>query len=191
MPQSTLRRAIMVVTLGLAMVLAFASPGMAAGGSADSPTPAAAGTQVLGSIGKTPVLDAGSGRSQLCAQSPKGETTCVTIARDGTVGAGLPAEVVAPPGASAQWTVGVGWYVYLYLNRSDVHWLIGLGFTGAAAMFCYMLGGTIIAAFACGVGAAIIWQVINEWAYVIPSHQCLELKFRTGLNGAKLVTRSC
>jgi hypothetical protein len=195
MLSTAVRRTLMCITLGLAMALAFASPGQAAAGSVDrsaSGTSAAAGTgSVLGTAAKAPVVDAGTGRSQLCAQSPKGQTTCVPIARDGTVGAGLPAEVRAPTGASTEWTVGVGWYVYLYLNRSDVHWLIGLGFAGASAMVCYMVGGTIIAAFACGVGAAIIWQVINEWAYVIPSHQCLELKFRTGLVGAKLVTRSC
>ena len=36
----------------------------------------------------------------------------------------------------------------------------------------------------------VIWEALNKYAYT-PWGKCLELKFRTGLNGAKLVTRNC
>jgi hypothetical protein len=131
--------------------------------------------------------------SQVCATSPRDVTTCVAVDRTGKGVEGLPPEVLAPVagGGTTAWTVGVGWYVYLYLNPSDVNWLVGLGFAGASGAVCAMLVGTIAGAFVCAAGAYIVWQVITSFYQAIPAGHCLELKFRLGYNGRKLVRRNC
>jgi hypothetical protein len=132
---------------------------------------------------------------QVCAEAPDGKTTCVRVNQDGTLESGLPSEVLAPKPSTVnpQWTVGIGWYVYLYLNESDIEWLVGLGYAGASAVICDMLVETVVGVFVCGAGAYIIWEVVVKqfntgW---IPSGSCLELKFRSGYEGAHVVKKNC
>ena len=184
--RSLLAQAVAVVAAAVVAIALVAPSANAAGpGSVSAERPA------LSAVVKVqPVNGAGP---QICAESPDGDVTCVAVNEDGSVADGLPPQVLAPDdgGYGTEWTVGVGWYVYLYLNRNDVHWLFGLGYAGAASVICGMLVSTIAGAFACGAGAYIIWEVIKDYVYVIPYNKCLELKFRFGFEGAKLVTRSC
>ena len=91
------------------------------------------------------------------------------------------------------WTVGAGWSLYLYLNRGDVNWLYGLGYTAATAALCVWLTPTIIGGVICGVAAYVIWTVIQRWAWQVPSGYCVEAKFSYGgsFQGSKLVKRNC
>jgi hypothetical protein len=132
---------------------------------------------------------------QVCAVSPKGTTTCVEVSPDGTLAPGLPAEVLAQTSGSVtpNFTVGLGWYVYVYLNRNDIQFLIGLGYTAATATICIWLASTVLGGVICAVVAAIIWEVINDYAYLIDPGDCLEIRFSYAgqFKGARVVRRNC
>jgi hypothetical protein len=124
----------------------------------------------------------------------------VEVNEKGSLNPGLPAEVLNPKpagdtdrGVSPQWTVGIGWYVYLYLNSADVNFLASVGFDVAAGILCGMLTATLAAGIVCGVGAAFVYEwivkaYVNRW---VPPGYCLELKFRNGLEGVKVIQRNC
>jgi hypothetical protein len=89
-------------------------------------------------------------------------------------------------------TIGLGWYIYIYLNRGDWLYLAGLGYTAAAAALCAWLTPTIAGAVACAVAAYIIGNyVIKRTAP--PRGYCAEFKFNYWgtFAGYKLVQRSC
>jgi hypothetical protein len=143
--------------------------------------------------------------AQLCAESPRGVTTCVPVYRDGSIGDGLPSEVLIRESKSVDHDgqelakpdvqVSVGWYIYLYLSRSEVSYLISLGYAGATSALCSWLAPTVLGAVVCGAAAAAVWYYIQNWNPV-PSGHCLELRWIVTLTpaipvGAKFVRRSC
>lgn len=95
-------------------------------------------------------------------------------------------------GASPQIRVGAGWYLYVYLNRGDFHWLLGLGYAAASAALCSILAPTIAGAIACGVVAYIIWSVVESQSPPWNGY-CVEIKINWwgGLAGTKWVHRNC
>lgn len=101
-----------------------------------------------------------------------------------------PGHIGSSGGYAPEWTVGLGWGVYLYLNPGDVNWLVGIGSTAASTVVCGWLTGTVAGAVACGVGWQVVWSIINNYYQVIPSGYCLEIKFAGTITG-KLVKRNC
>ncbi|MGV1010501.1 MAG: hypothetical protein ACOYBY_18190, partial [Dermatophilaceae bacterium] len=101
--------------------------------------------------------------------------------------------VTLPKGtASPQVSVGLGWYVYIYLNAGNINWLRGLGYTAATGALCALLVETVVGAIACGVAAYIVYTIFYR-PTVLPSGYCIEYKFTYGGSfvGSKLVRRSC
>ncbi len=197
-----LRGKLLCIAVGVVSTVAFAAPAQAApaqaqgrpdSASANQPSALPASFESLAAQGMVRTNPVDSAGPQVCAESPKGEVTCVWINPDGSLGAGLPAEVMASGRSGTEWTVGVGWNIYLYLNRNDIHWLIGLGYAGASAAICAMLVETIIGAVICAGLAYVVWEAINNYAYLVDPGECLELKFGyTGaFKGARVVARNC
>jgi hypothetical protein len=93
---------------------------------------------------------------------------------------------------SPQVRVGAGWYLYVYLNRGDFHWLLGLGYAAASAALCAILAPTIAGAIACGVVAYIIWSVVESQSPPWYGY-CLEIRINWWgtLAGPKWVRRTC
>jgi hypothetical protein len=205
-----------IVIAGMAMVVAAAmiaaAPPAHAADTAPITTPAdhsvdhAAGTD-SSLVAGTPIEVAQRDAvAQLCAESPHGVTTCVPVYRDGSIGDGLPTEVLASENSKSadrsgqeivkpDVQVGVGWYIYLYLSRSEVSYLISLGYAGATSALCSWLAPTVLGAVVCGAAAAAVWYYIQNWNPV-PSGHCLELRWIVTLTpaipvGAKFVRRSC
>lgn len=90
-------------------------------------------------------------------------------------------------------SVGLGWYVYVYLSRSDYQWLQTL--SGAVAMYYVCLWVTaagVIPGVACAIAAAIVYYYLTA-GWTPPSGYCREFKFTYGggYAGTKLVRRSC
>jgi hypothetical protein len=110
--------------------------------------------------------------------------------------------IVTPPdpgtGGVSNITAGSGWYLYVYLNRGDYEFLIGLGYAGASAAICGLLAPSVLGGIACAVVATIIWGVItsptvqsrNRAAWV---GYCLEVRitYVGTLSGYKFVRRNC
>lgn len=90
------------------------------------------------------------------------------------------------------WTVGVGWNIYLYLNRSDMFFLIGLGTTAASATLCFWLTASLGATVACAVAGYIAGHYLSS-AWAPPSGYCREFKFYYWgtFRSTKLVQRNC
>jgi hypothetical protein len=91
-----------------------------------------------------------------------------------------------------QFSVGLGWYTYLYLDRGDWLFLAGLGHTAATAALCAWLARTIGGAVACAVAAYVVGYHVLNWS-TPPNGTCRESKFDYAGNsrGTKLVRRSC
>jgi hypothetical protein len=99
---------------------------------------------------------------------------------------------VGGPTEGTNVSVGLGWYIYVYLDRGDWIWLAGLGYTAATAALCAILVATVVGAVACAVAAYIIGSwVIPKTAP--PTGYCREFKFTYWgtFAGTKLVRRSC
>ena len=93
---------------------------------------------------------------------------------------------------SPDFSVGLGWYIYVYLDRGDWEFLAGLGYAGATAALCAWLTPTIVGAVGCGVIAYVIGYFVIKWSAPSPGY-CRELRFTySGVYvGSKLVKRSC
>lgn len=89
-------------------------------------------------------------------------------------------------------SVGLGWYVYIYLNAGNINWLRGLGYTAATGALCALLVETVVGAIACGVAAYIVYTIFYR-PTVLPSGYCMEYKFTYAGSyvSRKLVRRSC
>jgi hypothetical protein len=98
----------------------------------------------------------------------------------------------AGPTEGVQVSVGLGWYIYIYLNRGDWIYLAGLGYTAATAALCAWLLPTIAGAVACAVAAYIIGTWVIKTS-APPAGYCRELKFNyVGIfSGSKLIKRTC
>ena len=111
--------------------------------------------------------------------------------------AAMPATGVTPAAnqtAQPLWTIGAGWYFYVYLNSGDINWLRGLGYRAASAAICAWLTPTVVGAVACAVVAYIIWTIVSPLGYVNNPGYCLEVKLNWGsfsLAGVKWVKRNC
>lgn len=91
-----------------------------------------------------------------------------------------------------QFSVGLGWYIYVYLNRGDWNHLVGLGAGGAATALCRWLAPTLKGALACFVASYIVITFVFRLS-APPSGYCREFKFtyQGHFAGTKLVKRSC
>lgn len=91
-----------------------------------------------------------------------------------------------------QWTVGLGWYAYIYLNRSDWLYLAGLGAAGATAALCWWLTPTLGGAIACAVAAYVVTHYILTRS-APPAGYCAEFKFTYAgtFAGYKVLKRNC
>ncbi len=91
-----------------------------------------------------------------------------------------------------QFQVGLGWYIYVYLDRGDWEFLAGLGLAGASAALCGWLAPSVVGGIACGTIAYVIAYLVVKWSAPPPGY-CRELKFTyAGLYvGTNLVRRSC
>ncbi len=98
----------------------------------------------------------------------------------------------APIGDSPEWTVGLGRYIYVYLNRGDWFWLAGLPRIVATTVICGWLTPTVGPAIACAMAIYIAATPLVAWT-APPSGYCKEIKFwYNGLfAGGKNVKRSC
>lgn len=97
-----------------------------------------------------------------------------------------------PGQITPQLTYGVGWYLYYYLNNSDVQTLRTAGAPALGAALC-AAGGPITAG-ACAVVAAMIEN--NLPVTTVPYGHCLEVAVSPTINiprveWIKLVERSC
>lgn len=94
--------------------------------------------------------------------------------------------------AQPQFSVGLGWFIYVYLDRGDWIWLAGLGAAGATTALCGWLLPTLGPQVACAMAAFIVvfWIIART---APPSGYCREFKFRWGgqFAGTRLVQRSC
>jgi hypothetical protein len=118
---------------------------------------------------------------------PGGEPRVVVIPR------GEAAPDPAPGEVTSEVAVGVGWTaVYIYLNRSNVNWLYGLGYSGATAVLCFWATSTGLGAFTCAGLSYVLWSVIAHYAYQVPSGYCLQIKITWwGSVSSSLVRRTC
>lgn len=91
-----------------------------------------------------------------------------------------------------QFSVRLGWYIYMYLDRGDWIFLAGLGYTAATAALCAWLVPTIGGAVACAVAAYVIGYYVINWS-APPYGYCREFKFNYAgtFRGTKLVKRGC
>ena len=162
------------VALAVASTLLIASPAMAS-------EPAPAGVSMV-----IPV--AGDGLTAGSQQFGLEGRSRVEVRQVGT------SSVVAPSGPieGKDFSIGLGWYIYVYLDRGDWIYLAGLGYAGASAALCAWLVVTIAGAIACGMAAYIVGSwIIPKTAP--PTGYCREFKFSYAgtYSGSKLVKRSC
>lgn len=173
-----LRGRLLCLAVATISALVLVTPGRAMAKEADAvPAPVTVATSPSTAVKVNPEANA---TPQVCAVSPKGKTTCVEVRPDGTLAPGLPAGVLAPTDGSSvspNFTVGLGWYVYVYLNRNDIQFLIGLGYTAAATAICAWLVSTVLGGVVCAAVAYIIWEIINDYGYLIDPGECLEIRF--------------
>ena len=86
-------------------------------------------------------------------------------------------EVRYEPSDTTRISIGLGWRIYVYLDRGDWIWLAGLGYAGATSALCFSLASSGLGnAVACGIAAYIIgsWVIPRS---APPSGYCRELKF--------------
>lgn len=88
--------------------------------------------------------------------------------------------------------MGLGWYVYVYLNAGDINWLRGLGYTAATGALCALLAETVVGAIACGVAAYIVWTIFYR-PTKLPKGYCMEYAFTYAgsVHSVKPVRTSC
>jgi hypothetical protein len=101
--------------------------------------------------------------------------------REGTV---LPS---TPGTVTPQVSIGMGWYIYVYLNSNDISKLATAGASGAAGILC----GGGWSGVACAAAAATI---VSDLPTPPPAGYCVELRFVHGTTvplPPKLVKRSC
>lgn len=97
--------------------------------------------------------------------------------------------IKSPGVISPQATVGVGWYIYVYLNAKDVKALLTGGAATAASMICSP-GGPI----ASGACATVAGLIVLNLPTAPPAGYCVETRFsfpNIRHDGAKLVKRTC
>lgn len=104
----------------------------------------------------------------------------------------------ASGGMTPQARIGLGLFIYVYLNQRDVNTIMQGGITAAGTLLC--TPGGAVAAAACGVMASLIAeQITASRAMTIPAGHCLEMRFsyagvlgRTVIfSGSKFVRTSC
>lgn len=184
-----MRRVLPVILLATAMVIGFAAPAGADEKSTDPPRGTmvwSAGADDVGALRAELAWAAAEGRTEVSHEiGDAGGSTVVFRYEPGRTQAG--GGDVTP-----QFTVGVGWRVYIYLDRGDWFYLAGLGAAGASAALCWWLTPTLGGAVACAVASYIVVTFILNWT-APPSGYCREFKFTYwgAYDGTKLVRRSC
>lgn len=172
---------VLVVVLGLALVAGLAPP--AAARSLEAEGDRQRQDTVLAAVVEASSCDAGVAAVEQRFGLTGGSLVAVRCEPTGS----------SPHGISPQWTVGLGWYSYVYLDRGDWIWLAGLGFTAASAALCFLLTGALGPAVACAVAAYIVGNYVIKRA-APPAGYCAEFKFTyvtLTSAGYKLVKRRC
>ncbi|PWF27264.1 hypothetical protein [Ancrocorticia populi] len=102
-------------------------------------------------------------------------------------------DVESPEGVvGPQFSVGVGWYIYLYLTPRDWNFVTSVGWAGAGGGLCTLVGGGLIGGVSCStVGGAIGWKLSDKTGP--KGNQCAEVKVRVGYKpvGYKIFKKSC
>ena len=187
------RRVVPAILLAIAMVIGFAAPA----GADNRPTDPMPGTVVWSADADSAALGVGALRSQLAQAAAEGRTEVSHPIADST---GSRVVFRYEPGGqqagggevSPQFTVGLGWRVYIYMNRGDWLYLAGLGAAGASAALCWWLTPTLGGAVACAIASYIVVTFLLNWS-APPSGYCREFRFTYGggYDGTKLVRRGC
>ena len=72
--------------------------------------------------------------------------------------------------------MGTGWYLYVYLNRSDWQFLQGLGAAVASTTLCWWLTPALGYAIGCAVASHLITYYVIKYSAPPPGY-CAEFKF--------------
>lgn len=171
--------------VGAAMVLALSPTGVA---NAAPPTPPTPIQTFIGNADGSLMYPTSSPEARAIIKSISPTTPIAPVP--------LPAPVVLGSGQVVQpyWTVGAGWYLYLYLNSGDITWLISKGYVAGTAAICALLLPSIGGAVACALAAAVVWDAIQPYAGVNKPGYCLEVSLWWGtfaLHDVKWVQRNC
>jgi hypothetical protein len=91
-----------------------------------------------------------------------------------------------------QWTVGLGWYIYIYLNRGDWLRLANYSVAAIVAVVVTLLSEDPATAAVAAIIAVYLAEQLGKHT-APPRGYCAELKFYYwgGFAGYKLVKRSC
>ena len=72
----------------------------------------------------------------------------------------------------------VGWtHATIYLNSSNISWLLGLGYAGATSAFCWYFTATLIGAVVCAGVFYIVWSILSRFRYM-NYWTCLVIRIR-------------
>ena len=187
----------LVATLGLLVpLLVPASPGIAVVETADvaAAPPAEVGTESPGARS-----DVGSEAFEGSSGFGRGEGPVVVAGDKALPAIGDLAPPVVEELVQPEASVGLGRYIYVYLDRGDWNYLGSLGRTVAGGALCRLLAKTLPTWLACTIGGFIVGRWVIERA-APPAGWCREFKFRypadpywamNSFAGTKLVRRSC
>lgn len=89
---------------------------------------------------------------------------------------------VRSAGASPQWNVGFGKFIYVYLSRDDFFYIANMALTAALSYVCWLLVESGVGTVACAIAALLVTTyIVNK--YAPPVGYCKEFKF--GYNGSR------
>jgi len=196
-----LRRLIMSALVSLSLVVGFGMPATAVDKSSEPTAPVLVTRIALASVPSlgSPGLDTATVQALQTKLAKAGVTGQTEVSQ--SFGQSGSSRIVVRQEASAsadsglvqpQFSVGLGWYQYIYLSHDDWIYLAGLGGAAGAAALCWWLTPTIGGAIACAVASYIVLTyVINRTAP--PVGYCGEFRFYYGggFAGYKLVKRTC
>ncbi|MDD7384149.1 MAG: hypothetical protein SPI12_06410 [Actinomycetaceae bacterium] len=96
------------------------------------------------------------------------------------------------PAIQPYFSVGVGWYLYIYLTPNDWNFLTSAGARAVSSAMCSLAGGGPVGGVACGTLGSIIGSYIGSKTGP-KGNQCAEIKLRVGTNpvGYKIFNKTC
>lgn len=182
----------LAMVLALGLIVGLAGPAEALAKPAGTRPTVTQGVVPVGGVIAVPVSSTSTlGLPRVLARA---QAAGITEVRQEMANGGLLIARYEPmrPAGGPNFTVGLGWYIYVYLNRGDWIYLAGLGAAAATAALCWWLTPTLAGAVACAIAAYIVtFYIIKKSA---PARgYCREFKFTYvgTFAGYKTVQRSC
>lgn len=155
-----------------------------------TPVAAFAATPEASEVQSVAVVGAPVGAATGELSVPFGSGSSVRIVYEGPGSVGKAGDDLLQP----MFSVGFGWFVYVYLNRNDWYWLAGLGAGGAMGALASLIGvAGVYGAIAWGMAAVIVGTYLYRWSAPRTGY-CREFKFPYTsyvIVGVKDVRRSC